>query len=236
MVKSFMPEKPAVLVRANAVERTYRIGQGRTVALKPTTFTIVQGDRIALVGPSGSGKSTLLGLIAGLDRPDYGGIEWPDLPLRGGRPLDVAVAFQAPSLVSFLSVLENVALPALITGAAQTEADARAREALAFFHLDDLASKLPDEISGGQAQRVQLARAIAAGPRLLLADEPTGQLDHGIGLATVDIVLDWCERHGCALVIATHDRLIAARFDVVWNLDHGQLSIPGSLPAMGSAA
>ena len=138
-------------------------------------------------------------------------------------PGKVSVAFQAASLVPFLSVAENIALPNFVLGNA-TRADGPAIAQLERFGLADLADKLPDELSGGQAQRVALARAMASEPRLLLADEPTGQLDHATGREAIATLMAWAEASNCALVIATHDAEVAGAFDDVWHMEHGRLS------------
>ena len=130
------------------------------------------------MGPSGSGKSTLLHLMAGLDDPTVGTVSWPGIGPRSGlRPGPVTVIFQGPSLLAPLTVEENVALPLVLDGMGDAEAHRAARATLDVVDLLDLRDKLPEEISGGQAQRVAVARALAGAPRLILADEPTGQLD-----------------------------------------------------------
>ena len=212
------------LVKATDVSRSYRQGHSNIDALKFATCTVPPAARIAIMGASGSGKSTLLHLMAGLDRPTEGRIEWPALGDRDGLvPGKISVAFQGPSLVPFLSVAENVALPIFVLGKVESPEDS-AFSHLSRFGLVDLADKLPDELSGGQAQRVALARAMASGPRLLLADEPTGQLDHATGRQTIATLIAWAEASGCALVVATHDAEVAEAFDEVWHMEHGRLS------------
>ncbi len=218
------PSTVPCLVNATDLSRSFMQGREPVDALKHATCAVRPARRIAIMGSSGSGKSTLLHLMAGLDRPSGGRIEWPGL--RDGDelvPEYVSVAFQAPSLVPFLSVAENVALPCLVLGDDQ-RAERSGTEQLERFGLADLATKLPDELSGGQAQRVSLARAIASGPRLLLADEPTGQLDHATGRRVITTLIAWAEASECALVIATHDAEVAEAFDEVWHIEHGHLS------------
>src|SRR5262249_3357911 len=161
--------------------------------------------RIALVGPSGSGKTSLLHLIAALDQPSGGVIEWPALGRAEDlRPGPVAFAFQGPSLLPPLTVAENVALPALLAADAPGPAAAAAASAMIErLGLSDVASKLPEEISGGQAQRAGVARALVGKPRLILADEPTGQLDRGSALQLMDVLLQHVEETKAALVVAT---------------------------------
>jgi ABC-type lipoprotein export system ATPase subunit len=214
------------LVDARGVARTYRRGGAVVKAVASATGRIFPGDRVAVVGPSGSGKSTLLHLMGGLDQPTAGTITWPALGAADTlRPRQVAFVFQMPSLLPALTVVENVELPRLLEdsdGAARGAAMA----ALARFGLADLAGKLPEELSGGQAQRVAMARAIAGVPRLILADEPTGQLDRATGRHLLDALLGHLANTDAALVIATHDLSVAERMDVVWQMRRGALDAP----------
>jgi putative ABC transport system ATP-binding protein/lipoprotein-releasing system ATP-binding protein len=215
----------APLVRCDGAARTYGSGPGVVVALAPTDCEVAPGARVALVGPSGSGKSTLLHLMAGLDDPTSGTVTWPAIGPRGAlRPGPVAVVFQGPSLLPPLTVEENAVLPLLLEGVDSAEARDRAREALARLDLLELADKLPEEISGGQAQRVAVARALGGRPRLLLADEPTGQLDHVNGAAVVDALLDAAAHAGAGLVVSTHDPEVAGRFPDRWEMRGGRLT------------
>lgn len=213
------------LVRCDGVTRTYGTGQAATVALQATDCEVNAGQRIGLVGPSGSGKSTLLHLIAGLDDPSTGAVSWPAIGTREElRPARVAVIFQGPSLLPPLSVLENTALPLVIGGMTDSEARRVARGALGTLGLEELADKLPEEISGGQAQRVAVARALAGRPSLILADEPTGQLDSVNAAAVLDVLLAASAHAGAALVISTHDLQIAARLPERWEIHNGRLA------------
>jgi ABC-type lipoprotein export system ATPase subunit len=207
------------LARLTGVTRRF----GDIVAVDDVSFEVLPGDRIAIVGPSGSGKTTLLHLIAGLDMPTSGAIEWPGLGPGRLRPGPLAVMHQAPSLLPALDVTENVALPLLLGGEPEATATRRATEVLATLELTRLAPNLPDQLSGGQAQRVALARAIVTRPRLLLADEPTGQLDHDNALVVVDALLDAVNDAG-GLVVSTHDPLVAARVATPWTMHDGRLA------------
>ena len=220
------PRDPASLVSAEGLCRSYVRG-GKTIeALRPTTCTIRDKERIAIMGASGSGKSTLLHLFAGLDLPTGGDVSWPGLGSRDDlRPGKISIAFQAQSLVPFLSVVENVELPLFLLGEVSA-ARAAAMAELDRFGLADLAEKLPDQLSGGQAQRSALARATASRPALLLADEPTGQLDQATARATIAELIAWAEATGSALVVATHDAAVAQSFADVWHMDHGRLIRP----------
>ncbi len=207
------------LVRGEAVARVYGNGSAAVTALKDASFEIPDRARIALVGPSGSGKSTLLHLIAGLDRPTAGRIVWPALgTVEQLRPGLVGVAFQGSSLLPQLTVAENVALPLLLAGLTEWEARMAAEEMLRRFAVAEVGDHLPEQISGGQAQRAAVARALVGEPRLVLADEPTGQQDRATGLLMVDTLLDWAESNGAALLVATHDPAVAGRFPTRWSL------------------
>jgi ABC-type lipoprotein export system ATPase subunit len=213
------------LVLCEGAARTYGQGATATVALQPTDCMIGPGDRVGLVGPSGSGKSTLLHLMAGLDEPTVGRVSWPAIGQRASlRPGPVAVIFQGPSLLPPLTVEENVALPLILGGVHDADAHATAREALGLLDLAELRDKLPEEISGGQAQRVAVARALAGEPRLILADEPTGQLDRANGAAVVDVLLAAAAHAGAALVVSTHDPSVAERLPEVWEMHSGRLT------------
>jgi ABC-type lipoprotein export system ATPase subunit len=214
------------LVLCEGVARTYGDGPTATVALQATDCEVFAGQRIGVVGPSGSGKSTLIHLMAGLDDPTVGVVSWPAIGDRDTlRPGKVAVIFQGPSLLPPLTVLENVSLPLVIGGMTDTHAREVAHAALRTLDLDELADKLPEEISGGQAQRVAVARALAGEPTLILADEPTGQLDQTNGAAVVDVLLAASAHSGSALVISTHDLAVAARVPERWEMHSGELSL-----------
>jgi ABC-type lipoprotein export system ATPase subunit len=208
-----------VLVRASGLRRQFGNGPGAVVAVAGATFEIRERDRIALTGPSGSGKTSLVHLIAALDQPSGGVIEWPALgQAEDLRPGPVGVAFQGPSLLPPLTVAENVALPALLAGAADTEAAAEAGTLIDRLGLSEVASKLPEEISGGQAQRAGLARALVGRPRLILADEPTGQLDRSSAAELIDVLLEQVNATNAALVVATHDAAVADRLPLRWSM------------------
>ncbi len=216
---------PVVLVRCDGVARTYGSGPTATVALQPTDCEIAAGDRVAVVGPSGSGKSTLLHLMAGLDDPSAGSVSWPAIGDPSAlRPGPVAVIFQGPSLLPPLTVRENVALPLVLAGRRDAVARAAAVTALELVGLADLRDKLPEEISGGQAQRVAVARALAGDPTLILADEPTGQLDRASGAVVIDVLLAAAGHAGAALVISTHDLTVAERLPTRWEMHSGALT------------
>lgn len=211
-----------VLVSCHEVTRTYGVGATSVRALRSTTCEVSEGEHIVITGPSGSGKSTLLHVMAGLDDPSTGTVTWPDIGDRSSlRPGPVAMIFQGPSLLPPLSVVENVALPRQLAGVPDAEATEEAWAALARLDLSELADKLPEEISGGQAQRVAVARVIASRPALILADEPTSQLDGANGATVVDLLIEAATASRAGLVIATHDHSIASRFSRCWTVDDG---------------
>jgi ABC-type lipoprotein export system ATPase subunit len=210
------------LVACRKAGREFVAAGGRRVhALHDVDCIVRPGARIALVGPSGSGKTTLLHLMGGLDRPTSGSVEWPGLGrIEQLRPRQVGVVFQTPSLFPALTVAQNVTLPRVLAG---DEESGGISALLQAFGIADLSEKLPEELSGGQAQRVAMARALVIGPRLILADEPTGQLDSATAQQVFDRLLERLGGSDTALVVATHDHAVAARMDEQWIMVHGQL-------------
>ncbi|WP_426502885.1 ABC transporter ATP-binding protein [Dactylosporangium sp. McL0621] len=200
---------------------------GRTRAVHDVSCVIPADARIAVTGPSGSGKSTLLHLIAGIDEPTGGTVGWPRL---NGHPRHhpgrVGIVLQRPALLATLDVGENVALPLLLAGRPAESARLAAGDTLGRLGLADLIDRLPHELSGGQAQRVAVARAVAAGPELIVADEPTAALDTEGAARLVDALLAAAERAGAALVLATHDTAVADRLEQRWHMADGALGNP----------
>ncbi|MDQ6839437.1 MAG: ABC transporter ATP-binding protein [Actinomycetota bacterium] len=209
-------------MRCEAATVSYRVARSTRTVLQDVTCEVRAAERIGIIGPSGSGKTSLLHLLAGLEPPASGRISWPAL---GGPPATapgrVTVAFQAPSLLSALNVTENVALPLVLAGAAQSEAVERAAQILERLHLGSMVAQLPEELSGGQAQRVALARALVTRPTLLLCDEPTGQVDHGTAEELLDLVLTGAADAHTAVVIATHDPAVIDRLSARWTITDG---------------
>ncbi|MFD5077761.1 ABC transporter ATP-binding protein [Streptomyces sp. NPDC058371] len=204
-------DKPAtavdeVLVDCRDAALTFGRGATAVVAVHGANLRVRPGDRLAVVGPSGSGKSSLLHLMAGLEKPTSGTVTRP----APDRPNGIGLVFQGDSLIPALDVIENTALPLVLAGVPDAEARRSAAEALALVDAADLAERLPEEISGGQAQRVAAARVLAQGPRLILADEPTGRLDRTTGGHVLDALLTAADRTGAALVVTTHDPAVAA--------------------------
>jgi putative ABC transport system ATP-binding protein len=214
------------------VTRSLVSGQGTVIAVHDVTCSAEPGARIAVMGPSGAGKSTLLHLIAGLDVPTRGAVTWPGL---GGRPADdpglVGVVFQGPSLIPALTAQENVALPLILRGARHESAQVAALATMERLGISAFANQLPDELSGGQAQRVAVARVLTLRPRLILADEPTGQLDHQAAATVVDALLAAAGELDAGLVIATHDPAVSRRLSTFWRMRDGSLEVLTQLAA-----
>jgi lipoprotein-releasing system ATP-binding protein len=213
-----------LLVSLDNVSRHYRRGRIETAALENVSCQIMANARVAVVGPSGSGKSTLLHLIAGLDRPTSGVIKWPALGSEAElRPDQICLVFQTPSLLPTLTVLENVELCWLLSKRNEASARSAALEVLEKLGLSMIVDKLPGELSGGQMQRVAAARAVVCQPRLILADEPTGQLDSVTASKLIEMLLDSATDSGAALIVATHDVAVASRLRTRWQMVHGRL-------------
>ena len=217
------PFNAETLIEAQGASRDFRLAGQRVVAVDAVDCLIYAGQRIAITGPSGSGKSTLLNLLAGLEDSSGGTITWPGFDAaRPLRPQQIGFVFQSPSLVPALTVLENVRLPLDISGLAAPLA-MDPLEALERLSLSCLSEKLPDQLSGGQMQRVALARAMVTRPKIIFADEPTGQLDHATGQNVMQALLAALEGTGTALVLATHDPGIAALMNENWQMQNGRL-------------
>ncbi len=213
------------LIHAIDLGRTFGPAGHQVQAVKGASLTLHVRDRIAITGASGSGKSTLLRMLAGLDQPSSGQIDWFGRDTAIGlRPARIGVVFQEPSLIPVLTVRENVGLPLQLraSGAAKTPLTADA--ALALLGLTDLADKMPDELSGGQMQRVAFARALVTMPDVILADEPTGQLDQPTAHTVINAVLKALDQTDTALLVTTHDLHLAAAMQTQFRMDHGLLA------------
>jgi putative ABC transport system ATP-binding protein len=220
---------PEPLVRLRGVERRYAAGGEITTALHGLDLDVAEGEMLALVGPSGSGKTTLMGVIGGLDVPDRGSVEVAGIEvaaLRGDalaayRLRSVGFVFQSPGLVALMTALENVSLPLLLMGNNLRDAETRAHAALGSVGLAARARHRAFELSGGEQQRVALARALVKEPLLLLADEPTGQLDSETSGAIVGLIRSF--RGRTTIIVATHDDAVAAMADRTVRIEDGRL-------------
>ncbi len=228
-----MAEKGArIILSARGLAKEYRQGSERLVVLRDIDLALAAGERVAILGASGSGKSTLLHLLAGLDRPSAG-----EIMLAGERldRLDVTrivklrnralgFVYQFHHLLMEFSAVENVALPLVIAGQSEREARGEARRLLARVGLSRRADARPAKLSGGERQRVAIARALANRPPVVLADEPTGNLDEATGSEVYALMLEINREFGTAFLIATHDLAIARGAARVLRLEHGHLT------------
>src|SRR3954447_7334642 len=206
----------STMIELGAVTKRFA-GKRDVIALDDVSLTIPSGEMVAIVGPSGSGKSTLLNLVGGLDRPTSGQVSIDGEPLAGlsddeltrVRRDKIGFIFQFFNLLPTLSALENVGLPLHLRGWPRRKVDDRARELLGLVQLDHRVQHLPEELSGGERQRVAIARALSVYPPVLLADEPTGNLDSRTGEDILALIRDLHTRLGSTVVIVTHDMHVA---------------------------
>jgi len=221
----------SVALEARDLVKTYRDGERRVQVLKGAALDVAPGEMVAVVGPSGSGKSTLLHLLGGLDRPDegrvvVGGEDLTSLgrtAIAGFRNRTIGFVFQFHQLLPDFTAIENVMLPGRIAGWRPRRAFERARALLAEVGLEEREDHFPSQLSGGERQRVALCRALALDPPLLLADEPTGNLDPASGERVLDLLLNLQARHGTTGVLVTHNPEVALRCARVLVLDEGIL-------------
>jgi putative ABC transport system ATP-binding protein len=213
----------AAILEARDLVKHYPMGEGWVEALRGVSLAVEAGELVAIMGASGSGKSTMLHLLGGLDLPTSGEVVIDGISISAldeeGRTLTrrekTGFVFQYFNLIPTLSVTENVALPFLIAGDALNRHRARVDELLGLVGLSDKSQHRPDQLSAGEQQRVALARALAAGPAILLADEPTGNLDYTTGAEILDLLWDSADRLGQTIVLVTHDARAAAYADRV---------------------
>jgi lipoprotein-releasing system ATP-binding protein len=231
-------------VRADQVVKSFRDGARTIEVLRGASLEVQRGELVAIVGPSGSGKSTLMHLLGGLDRPDSGTV------MVGGRLLSslsrrqladfrnrhIGFVFQFHQLLPDFTVLENVTMPGRIAGWTVGELEPRARQLLAEVGLGDRAGSFPGVLSGGERQRVALCRALLLEPELLLADEPTGNLDPASGERVFELLLAMRERRGTTCLLVTHNPVLASRCAKVLSLREGRLSVEASALIGGEVA
>ncbi|MDQ0810693.1 putative ABC transport system ATP-binding protein [Streptomyces sp. B3I7] len=220
------------MVRVEEVHKSYGTGAAAVHALRGVSFDVPGGELVALKGRSGSGKTTLLNLIGGLDEPDAGritvaGLDLGDLgeeDLLALRRDRIGFVFQTFGLIPILTAAENVGVPLRLRRAARREREERVALLLSLVGLADHAEQRPGELSGGQQQRVAIARALANSPSLLIADEPTGQLDAETGLAVMELLRAVVSSEGVTAVVATHDATLLGLADRVLELGDGELT------------
>lgn len=219
------------MIRFEHVTKQFQEGDQRRTVLADLSATIRQGEFVAMVGRSGSGKSTLLNLLAGLDQPTSGDIWIGDTCISGMSDRDrtlfrrdhIGFVFQFFNLIPTLTVRENVLLTAELNGWKDTDAKAQANKLLDAVGLGDRINVFPDKLSGGEQQRVAIARALCANPALILADEPTGNLDADTGAIILNLLTHLAREQNKTMIMVTHSLDVAALADRVLKLDHGKL-------------
>ncbi len=222
---------PPPLIRIRQLQKAYQRGQQEIPVLLGIDLDVAAGDFIALMGPSGSGKSTLLNLIAGIDQPSTGTIEiggtdiatLSDGQLSDWRAANVGFIFQFYNLMPVLTAFENVELPLLLTSLSARERHDRVEQVLSMVQLSDRADHYPNELSGGQQQRVAIARALVTDPVLIVADEPTGDLDRATGEEVLSLLTQLVDDLGKTIVMVTHDPKAASRAHRMVHLEKGVL-------------
>jgi len=223
-----MNEKTPLLQLVD-IDYHYRDSQNRLVILDRANFTLNAGEMVALVAPSGAGKSTLLHLAGLLERPKGGEVflcgrassRLNDATRTALRRADIGFVYQFHHLLPEFSALENVMLPQMIAGLAKNQARERAQRLLEYLRIGERAQHRPNALSGGEQQRVALARALASAPKIIIADEPTGNLDSETGLKIADLIFEKARELGTTMVIVTHDNGLAARCDRQIHLRNG---------------
>ncbi len=219
------------MIRATGLTRSFGRGAASTTALSDASLFVAAGEFVVLRGPSGSGKTTLLTLAAGLDEPDAGEAWIGNVRVTGAGEADAArlrrevMGFvdQDFPLVPFLTAAENVELPLRLREAGVRERRSRVAEMIEALGLGDHAAQRPEELSGGQQQRVAVARALVHRPRVLIADEPTAQLDSGTAGSVISLVIEHVRRDGMAALVASHDAIVADRADRVVEIHDGRV-------------
>lgn len=217
------------IVEINDVYKSFDQGEHHLEILKGIDLKIASGEIVALVGASGAGKSTLLHIMGLLERADSGDVVMSGIPTRDLNDIkrtkirrhEIGFVYQFHNLLPEFSALDNVIMPQLVAGVSKTEAKERAEDLLGKLGLAERLEHLPSELSGGEQQRVAIARAIANRPRLILADEPTGNLDEKTGNGVMDILLNLSKEEGISALIATHNNTLAHRMDRVILLKDG---------------
>jgi putative ABC transport system ATP-binding protein len=220
------------MVNVEKLTRIYHTGSTRQVVFDALTFSVDKGEAVALLGASGSGKTTLLNLVSGIDTPDNGRVLIDDVDVHALaepqrtllRRRQIGFVFQFFNLIPTLKVGENVALPLELLGADERSAQQRATALLADVGLGGLDMRYPETLSGGEQQRAAIARALAHQPALLLADEPTGNLDEDTGDLIIELLTGLARRQGTTLLLVTHSTRVAQAADRVLRLSHGQVT------------
>ena len=219
------------LISIKNVRKIYRMGEEKIVALDDISLDIYKGEIVCFLGKSGSGKSTFLNMVAGLEKPTKGSITIGGVPLHKlnedevtlFRQKNIGFIFQAYNLLPMLTTFENVVYPLLLRGMSKKDREERAKKAIAEVGLEGYENRKPNQMSGGQQQRVGIARALVVNPKIIFADEPTGNLDTKTTNSVMNIILDRARKNNQTLIIVTHDNSIAEYADKVVTIQDGNI-------------
>lgn len=219
------------IIAMSGISKTYGMGDSAVTAIKEATLEIYSGETVALLGPSGSGKTTLITMIGCITEPTSGKLflnnelvydeQWRVKDTRKIRRENIGFIFQAHNLIPFLNVRENVTLVPLMNGISDKEANARARELLEYLGVGEKENKMPSQLSGGQSQRVAIARSLANNPKIILADEPTAALDAQRALSVMQLLKKLSIEQDVAIVVVTHDERMLPLFDRILRVEDG---------------
>lgn len=221
----------SALIRVKNLRKVYRMGEERVVALDNVSLDIQKGEFVAFLGTSGSGKSTFLNMVAGLEKPTKGEIWIGKIPVHKlneaqvtlFRQKNIGFIFQAYHLIPSMTALENVAMPLALRGIEKDKRNKRAKKALEGVGLKGYDARRPSQMSGGQQQRVGIARAIVGNPKILFADEPTGNLDSRTSKEVMDLISEQVRANGQTMILVTHDRNIANYADRIVTIKDGNI-------------
>ncbi|MFZ2969345.1 MAG: ABC transporter ATP-binding protein [Sulfuricurvum sp.] len=221
------------IISMQSISKTYGTGDSAVTAIKEATFEIFSGETVALLGPSGSGKTTLITMIGCITEPSMGKLslngevvydqKWLIHDERKLRRENIGFIFQAHNLIPFLNVLENVTLVSQMNGASTKDSNAKARELLDYLGVKDKENKMPSQLSGGQSQRVAIARSLANNPKIILADEPTAALDGERALSVMQLLRKLAHEQKVAIVVVTHDERMLPLFDRILRVEDGMI-------------
>ena len=220
-----------LIISVENLSKTYGEGESAVHAIKEASFEIYAGETVALLGPSGSGKTTLITMIGCITEPTNGKLtldgelmydqKWQISDTRRIRREKIGFIFQAHNLIPFLNVLENVTIVPLMNGVKKAQADQKAKELLDYLGVEDKLTKMPSELSGGQSQRVAIARSLANNPKIILADEPTAALDGERALSVMQLLRKLAQEQEVAIVVVTHDERMLPLFDRILRVEDG---------------
>ena len=221
-----------MIISVKNLSKTYGEGESAVIAIKEATFDIYSGETVALLGPSGSGKTTLIAMIGCITEPTngtltldgelmYDNLQWQISDTRRIRREKIGFIFQAHNLIPFLNVLENVTIVPRMNGVKKSEADQKAEELLKYLGVQEKLTKMPSQLSGGQSQRVAIARSLANNPKIILADEPTAALDGERALSVMNLLRKLAHEQEVAIVVVTHDERMLPLFDRILRVEDG---------------